>query len=95
MPIHKPSWRTYGVRFLCHWFRFLRRIVSWKLSHEKTAMVSRVVLRSALDSRQPAPGLIFHTDRGVEYGAHEVQNLLQRHNVLSSMNRPWTVHRSP
>ncbi|WP_167856043.1 hypothetical protein [Natronospirillum operosum] len=29
--------------------RFTRRIVSWKLSHEKTAIVTRVALRPALD----------------------------------------------
>ncbi len=44
--------------------RFSRRIVSWRLSHEKTAMLTRLVLRAAVDDRQPSPGLIFHTDRG-------------------------------
>lgn len=68
--------------------RFSRRIVSWRLSQEKTAMLTRIVLRAAMEARQPAPGLIFHTDRGVEYGAHDVQTLLRRHGVLSSMNRP-------
>ncbi len=32
-----------------------------------------------MEARQPAPGLIFHTDRGVEYGAHDVQELLRRY----------------
>ncbi|WP_422102256.1 transposase [Vreelandella sp.] len=39
-------------------------------------------------SRKPAAGLIFHTDRGVEYGAYEVQNLLKKYGMLSSINRP-------
>ena len=38
--------------------------------------------------RTPKPGLIFHTDRGVEYGAYLIQNELGRHGIRPSMNRP-------
>ncbi|MFC3853236.1 IS3 family transposase [Salinispirillum marinum] len=68
--------------------KYSRNIISWRLSEEKTAMLTRLVLREAIEQRQPPEGLIFHTDRGVEYGAHEVQNLLKRHGIISSMNRP-------
>ncbi len=42
----------------------------------------------ALRNRRPEPGLIFHTDRGVEYRAHELQRLLKRHGIRASTNRP-------
>lgn len=38
-------------------------------------------------NRKPANGLIFHTDRGAEYRAHEVQALLKKHSIVPSMNR--------
>lgn len=68
--------------------RHSRRILGWKLGSQKTAALTCKALRQALRDRKPAAGLIFHTDRGVEYGAHEVQNLLKQHGILSSMNRP-------
>ena len=36
----------------------------------------------------PRSGLIFHTDRGVAYGAYLIQNALGRHGIRPSMNRP-------
>lgn len=68
--------------------RHSRRILVWKLGAQKTAALTCKALRQALRDRKPGAGLIFHTDRGVEYGAHEVQNLLKEHGILSSMNRP-------
>lgn len=65
-----------------------RRILGWKLGTQKTAALTCKVLRQALNARKPKAGLIFHTDRGVEYGAHEVQDLLKKQGILSSMNRP-------
>ena len=65
-----------------------RRIVSWKLSDRLTAALSLSALRAALRSRRPAPGLVLHTDRGSEYRAGVMQQLLVRHGIRHSMNRP-------
>lgn len=65
-----------------------RRVLGWSLGARKTADLTREALRHALRHRTPAPGLIFHTDRGVEYGAHLIQTELRRHGMRSSMNRP-------
>jgi transposase InsO family protein len=67
---------------------FSRRIIGWSLGKYKTAELTLRALKQALKTRNPAPGLIFHTDRGVEYGAHLIQNELQRHGIQPSMNRP-------
>ena len=41
----------------------------------------------ALQHRQPEPGLLFHSDRGVQYAAEEYQALLSRNKVVCSMSR--------
>jgi transposase InsO family protein len=67
---------------------FSRRIIGWSLGSRKTAELTLRALRHALRVRQPHPGLIFHTDRGVEYGAYVIQNELERRGIRPSMNRP-------
>lgn len=67
---------------------FSRRIIGWSLGKRKTAELTLRALKQALKVRKPRPGLIFHTDRGVEYGAHLIQNELQRRGIRPSMNRP-------
>jgi putative transposase len=46
-------------------------------------------LERAISARGTAHGLMFHSDRGVEYGAHRYQALLQAHSIVPSMNRPY------
>ena len=70
---------------------YSRRIIGWKLSKNRTAEVTRAALRQALKHRKVSPGLIFHTDRGIEYGAWLMQNELKKHGLLSSMNRAKSV----
>ena len=70
---------------------FSRKIVGWSLENYKTAELTLSALRKALKVREVKPGLIFHTDRGTEYGSHLMQNELRRRGILSSMNRPSTV----
>ncbi len=67
---------------------YSRRIIGWSLGAQKTAELTLRALRQALSHRRAASDLIFHTDRGVEYGAYLIQNELQRHGIRASMNRP-------
>ena len=41
----------------------------------------------ALGRRMPEPGLIHHSDRGVQYAAHVYQNVLHQHGIVCSMSR--------
>ena len=67
---------------------YSRRILGWSLGSNKAAELTLRALKHALRVQRPKSGLLFHTDRGVEYGAHLIQNELARHGIRSSMNRP-------
>jgi putative transposase len=67
---------------------YSRGIVGWELSKYRTADVTVSALRKALGHRDVRPGMIFHSDRGAEYGAHLFQSELRRAGIRPSMNRP-------
>jgi transposase InsO family protein len=67
---------------------YSRRIVGWALSRRKSVRVTLQALRRAIDSRRPQAGLIFHSDRGVEYAAFRYQDELSQYGIVASMNRP-------
>ena len=68
--------------------RFSRRIVGWALGKDRTAKLSWAAFKAALGERKPEPGLIYHTDRGIEYRAYSFAERLAKRGILQSMNRP-------
>jgi transposase InsO family protein len=42
--------------------------------------------------RRPLPGLVFHSDRGIEYAAFEYRDQLTRLGIVQSMNRPGKMN---
>jgi transposase InsO family protein len=64
-----------------------RRIVGWSMRDTMHAEMVATALREALDARKPAPGLIFHSDRGVQYASAEVVRILQSRQARQSMSR--------
>ncbi|MEH6544210.1 MAG: IS3 family transposase [Porticoccaceae bacterium] len=65
-----------------------RRILGWSLWTSRTTELTRSAMRYALKKRRPPPGLIFHTDRGIEYTGGEFQQLLRDKGFRHSVNRP-------
>ena len=66
---------------------YSNKIVGWSLAdHMKTEMVLEA-LDMAVQLRNPSPGLIFHTDRGVQYCSNLFQEVLKELGILSSMSR--------
>lgn len=66
---------------------FSRKIVGWTLSKRKSVEATMDALKKALRKRQPSAGLIFHTDRGIEFASYRFQDVLKARGALPSMNR--------
>ena len=66
---------------------FSRRVLGWALDERLDAGLAVAALRQAIDVRQPAPGLVHHSDRGVQYASHAYVDLLLEHGIAPSMSR--------
>jgi putative transposase len=63
-----------------------RRIVGWSLAGHLRASLVGDALRQALGSRSVPKGLIFHSDRGSQYGSREYRRLLEQAGIRQSMS---------
>lgn len=71
---------------------FSRRVIGWALEATLEAGLAVAALEMALERRRPAPGLVHHSDQGVQYVSYEYVALLESHQVRISMSRranPW------
>jgi transposase InsO family protein len=66
---------------------YSRRVVGWATSERNDEVLTLAALAMALDQRQPAPGLVHHTDRGTTYASCTYQDTLRQHSIVSSMSR--------
>jgi putative transposase len=66
---------------------FSRRVIGWALGRTLEAEVAMAALRMALIERKPAPGLVHHSDRGVQYASLDYTALLKQHQAIISMSR--------
>jgi transposase InsO family protein len=64
-----------------------RRVVGWCADARLDQTLTLRALGTALARRRPAPGLLHHSDRGVQYASGEYQALLAAHGVRCSMSR--------
>lgn len=64
-----------------------RAVVGWSMANHMRAELVQQALSMALCQRQPAAGLIMHTDRGSQYGADSYRQLLTQHGIQPSMSR--------
>jgi putative transposase len=71
-----------AVKDLC-----TRKIVGWCLEDHLRAELVCEALRDALRKECPGPGLLHHSDRGVQYACEEFRELLGRHHITCSMSR--------
>jgi putative transposase len=66
---------------------YSRRILNWSLTTKRTTVETSNLLRRAVQERQPDEGLIFHTDRGIEFTGHDFTKVLKKHHIKPSVNR--------
>ena len=72
--------------------RYSRRILGWATSARRDVALTLKAFNRAVRTRQPPAGLIFHTDRGIEYAAYAFRERLSELGVVQSMNRPQRMN---
>lgn len=71
---------------------FSRSCIGWALQRSLEVALVLEALRMALRQRQPAPGLVHHSDRGVQYASGDYTKVLERHGIGMSMSRRGNVY---
>lgn len=64
-----------------------RMVVGWAMRESLESSLSLDALRMALARRTVKPGLLHHSDRGVQYAATDYRELLSKHKIVASMSR--------
>jgi len=62
-------------------------VVGWSVSNRINSRLACDALQMAIWTRRPEEGLMFHSDRGVQYASHEFRRLLKANEILESMSR--------
>ena len=66
---------------------YSRKIIGWSLDSTMTNQLIIDAFQMAYDSRHVKPGLILHSDRGVQYRSGEYQHRLLSNGIRPSMSR--------
>jgi transposase InsO family protein len=64
-----------------------RRVAGWAMADHLGHELARAALDMAIARQRPAPGLVHHADRGVQYAAHGYRARLLAHGMICSMSR--------
>jgi putative transposase len=66
---------------------FSRKIVGWAMRDHMQVELASAALMMAIQQQRPQPGLIHHSDRGVQYASHAYRNALSGAGITASMSR--------
>jgi putative transposase len=66
---------------------FSRRVIGWALGRTLEAKLALTALQMAIARGRVTPGLVHHSDRGVQYASTDYVELLTEHDILISMSR--------
>jgi len=64
-----------------------RLVVGWTAQPTLDRSLTLAALDQALRRRRPGPGLMHHSDRGVQYACNDYRNRLAQHGIVVSMSR--------
>jgi transposase InsO family protein len=67
---------------------YSRKVVGWKLDRTLASRLAIDALRQAIELRCPLPGLVHHSDRGIQYASADYVALLKQRGIVPSMSRP-------
>jgi transposase InsO family protein len=67
---------------------YSRKVVGWALNRTLRARLPLTALEQAIMNRGPCPGVVHHSDRGIQYASDDYLRVLQQHGMTPSMSRP-------
>jgi transposase InsO family protein len=67
---------------------FSRKVIGWELDRTLAARLPIAALEKAIADRKPPPGVVHHSDRGIQYACGDYAGILRRHGIIPSMSRP-------
>jgi putative transposase len=67
---------------------FSRKVVGWALDRTLANRLTITALEHAVAQRGPRPGLVHHSDRGLQYARGEYVAMLEQYGIVPSMSRP-------
>lgn len=68
--------------------RFSRKAIGWALDRTLAARVAVTALELAIRQRNPPPGVVHHSDQGIQYACDDYAAVLKLHGMIASMSRP-------
>jgi putative transposase len=63
---------------------FSRKVVGWELDRTLAVRLPLTALEQAIAGRKPQPGLVHHSDRGLQYASAEYVRVLLQHQMINS-----------
>ena len=67
---------------------FSRKVTGWELDRTLAARLPIAALEKAIAERKPPPGVVHHSDRGIQYACGDYADILRKHGMIPSMSRP-------
>jgi transposase InsO family protein len=67
---------------------FSRKVVGWALDRTLASRLTVAALERAIAQRRPRPGLVHHSDRGLQYARSDYVVILEKYGIVPSMSRP-------
>lgn len=72
-----------------------RKVVGWSMRETLHASIALEALDMAVKRQRPAPGLIQHSDRGIQYAADDYRQALAAAGITPSMSRKGIASTTP
>ena len=68
--------------------RYSRKVIGWALDRTLAARVAVAALQTGDCQRQPPPGVVLHSDQGIQYRVRRNSPRVAEHQMVPSMSRP-------
>jgi transposase InsO family protein len=68
--------------------RYSRKVIGWCLDRTLAARIAVTAVEKAVAARRPPPGVVVHSDQGVQFASAEFIAVVQANQMTPSMSRP-------